>query len=220
MANSNDEQLFGDWLGEDESSADAPPEQLEPTSEQICDAHADGLREATGPSHYFAAAYSSLSTSIGLPACFKFREDLLRDCGGPSDPIEIMLVEQLALANFHVGRLFTKSAMSPTAPLSIAFAEAATRLQAEFRRCSLALEDYREKQASRKSRSASITVKPDPSPKEKKQKRRRPPKKKTSTTKLTSNGHTEVPEWFKDRMQPPTQNGSPLAASTGSNGRA
>lgn len=184
MANSsNDEQLFGDWPGDDEPSE----EQHEPTPEQISDARAEGLREASGMSHFFAVAQNSLSKSIDLGACQKFREDLLRDCGNPSDPVEIMLIEQLALANFHVGRLFTRSALAPTAPLSIAFVQAATRLQAEFRRCALALEEYREKQIDRKTSTTSSVTTTEPPPEEESEPTPATEKKEPAVDELDSN---------------------------------
>src|SRR5579871_1934109 len=45
------------------------------------------------------------------PAAFKlFRDKLLLAAGNPSDPLEVMLIEQAALAHMNVGRLHLKSA--------------------------------------------------------------------------------------------------------------
>ncbi len=70
---------------------------------------------------------------------------LLQDCGVPTDPIETMLIESLALVFHCAGRLHVQSAYATESDASTTYALAAARLNAEFRRGVLALADYRAK---------------------------------------------------------------------------
>ena len=113
------------------------------------------LREvaAAGFMHWIMNA--SMSTRLGAEEFALFRDKLLVDAGAPTDPIEVMLVEQIALTHFAIGRLHIKACSMDNAKLSVAFTDAATRLLGEFRRCSLALEEYRSRRIARKERSVS-----------------------------------------------------------------
>ncbi len=218
-----------------DSKAKANPE---PSPDQIRGALADNLRNMTGATFLYCSLASSLSERFD-PRAFKvYRDKLLKDAGSPSDPIEIMLIEQLALAHFNIGRLQLKSCSAENSKLAIAYADAATRLFGEFRRCSLALEDFREKQAARKDRKASSAVAkmaapakhngtPRSSTNGKRPSNRKKPsngrksssngKKMAVDSKPTSNG--EIPQCLKDRMQPPTPAALQPAGVTGRNGK-
>ena len=77
-------------------------------------------------------------------AAFKlFRDRLLADCGSPADPIEIMMIEQLALAHFNAGLLHRRAANSSSFECAGVHSNAAARLMAEHRRSALALQAYR-----------------------------------------------------------------------------
>jgi hypothetical protein len=175
------------------------------------------LREVSAAGYLHWAVSTSLSDGIN-PAAFKlFRDKLLQDAGSPTDPIEVMLIEQLALAHFHIGRLQVRSCGAASPQLQVAYSDAATRLLGEFRRCTLALEDLRAKQDARRERNASSSK----ARKQASAERNGAPrpskngKKKAPNTELKHNG--EVPQCLIDRMTAPLP-GRPQLATTGGNG--
>ncbi len=222
-------QTFDPLLGspskpvESEDRGDQEATKPEPSPEMIRDAYATNLRDMVGPTHLFVAIACSLSDSI-TPAAFRvYRDRLLLEAGNPTDPIEIMLIEQIAMAHFHIGRLHLRSCSTEHHKLATAYADAATRLLGELRRCTLALEDFRAKQAARKDRAATVDAVDKATPNGSNGKPREPSrngKKTAPATKMGNNGHKEMPEWLEKRMAYPTPNGSQLAASTGGNGKA
>ena len=217
------------------SNADAQP-QSPALAEAIRNAsHALNLHDVAAAGWLYWIVSSTVSDKISPEAFKQYRDILLEDAGSPTDPIERMLIEQLALAHFSIGRLQMKACSMDVPKLAIAYADSATRLLAEFRRCSLALEDFRAKQAARKERPAGNDIaektapatrngKPRPSTNGRKPsangKKTVNGKKKAMTTELGGNEHGEMPEWLRKRMEYPTLNGSALAASTNGNGKA
>jgi hypothetical protein len=100
------------------------------------------LRETAG-SLFLYASMGGFLTQVD-PAAFKlFRDRLLLDAGNPTDPVEVMLVEQLALAHMNVGRLHFRSATADGLEAAKAFGSLAVALTGEFRRTALALQAYR-----------------------------------------------------------------------------
>lgn len=101
---------------------------------------ADIVRVAAFP------AAMSLAIPIGKEtgaAGFKlYLDGLLRDTGNPADPIERMIVEQLALAHHRIGQLHVQTERAKTADEAKVYAAAAVRLTGEFRRLALALRQY------------------------------------------------------------------------------
>jgi hypothetical protein len=78
------------------------------------------------------------------PVAFKaFLDSVLTAAGNPSDPIEIMLVQQLTWAHHHVGNLVSKAASATALQEVEVYNQALTRIMGESRRCSLALREYR-----------------------------------------------------------------------------
>ena len=88
-----------------------------------------------------------------------YRDRLLVECGSPTDPIEIMLIEQLALVSFEHRDACISSRprptawrrRGPTAALAIALA-------GEFRRGALALKAYRARPQAGEGRSPMADV--------------------------------------------------------------
>ena len=100
------------------------------------------LRETTASLFHFATMFPVFK-GIDAGAYQCYRDRLLADCGGPTDPIEVMIIEQLSLAHFGLGLLSCKTA-DTTKPEAVGiFAGAAARLMGEFRRSALALQAYR-----------------------------------------------------------------------------
>lgn len=100
------------------------------------------LRE-TIPSRFMYASMIKPFGVIDEHAYKAFRDRLIADCGSPSDPIEVMVIEQLALAHLNMGFLQCRAANAPTLEAVGVYGSAAARLMAEFRRSALALQAYR-----------------------------------------------------------------------------
>jgi hypothetical protein len=153
----HDDPLFGHLNhtpGGDQSAKPGPDHEPEPPPEVVAAQQAVNLREVSAAGYLHWAVSTSLSDDLN-PAAFKlFRDKLLEDAGNPTDPIEVMLIEQVALAHFHIGRLQVRSCGAASPQLQVAYSDAATRLLGEFRRCTLALEDLRAKQDARRERNA------------------------------------------------------------------
>ena len=109
------------------------------------------------PSQSQAEVIKQTSTSAALATCLSktfgkvvesngfraYHDDILTASGKPSDPIEVMLIEQLLLAHHRIGDLHAHSACSESAEEAVLYNGAALRLMAEFRKTSLALREYR-----------------------------------------------------------------------------
>src|SRR3954453_15879035 len=79
------------------------------TADQLAEHFAGHLAE-TSASAFMYFTMAGVFRQADAPAYKKFRDRLLADCGGPTDPIEIMLIEQLAIAHLNTGRLQFRSA--------------------------------------------------------------------------------------------------------------
>jgi len=192
------------------------------------------LRDNSAAGWLYWVTNSTLGEQIGPDAFLVFRKLMLEEAGDPADPIERMLIEQLALAHFSIGQLRIRSCATDMPKLSLAFSDSATRLLGEFRRCSLALEEYRSKRAARQEKRGSANGKLTPSndghghlKASANGKKKYPPAKMGSNGNgkhrhagpvLNTNG--ELPPWVKKRMAYPTPNGSPPAEEIASNGKA
>src|SRR4051794_39793336 len=106
------------------------------------DLQARQLRE-TATSCYLYGASAGVFPAVEAAAYTAYLEQLLRDAGDPSDPIERMLVEQLVQAHHAVGRLYFRASNSETVDAAGVYLAAAARLMNEFRKTSLALRIYR-----------------------------------------------------------------------------
>lgn len=72
-----------------------------------------------------------------------FLDRLMDDAGNPNDPVERMLIQQLAMAHFRIGELHIKATEAKSVELVKAYNSAASRLLGEFRRVALAISTYR-----------------------------------------------------------------------------
>ena len=125
-----------------------PPEIVGPAEH-----YAGHLRHSTSSMFHFAAMAPAFK-GIDMHAYKIYRDRLLADCGSPSDPIEVMIVEQLSLAHFSLGLLSCKAANAVKVEAVGVYSGAAARLMGEFRRSALALQAYRA--ASRQLAAASM----------------------------------------------------------------
>lgn len=104
---------------------------------------ATSLREMSGAAFLYGTMGEMFGSAIEGAGYKAYRDSLLADAGSPTDPIEIMLVEQLILTHNALGRLQCKAANATQLEAIEIFNAAAARLSAEFRRSSLALAEYR-----------------------------------------------------------------------------
>jgi len=177
---------------------DKPP--AEPTREEIIAQQAANLKDVAGASQLYIAVSASIAPHISTEAFQIYRQTLLEQSGSPTDPIEVMMIEQIALAHFHIGRLHLKSCSTAHGPLSVAYADAATRLTAEFRRSALALEDYRAKQLAR-GQPADVGMVHAAEPAAQSTRERVKPRKKDDVAKIATVQNKETP-WLKNRISP------------------
>ena len=127
-------------VGPEPGVGEPPPERTEVIAAD--EQHAGHLRQ-TVPSIFMFASLSQAFKIIDQRAYKIYRDDLLADCGNPTDPIEVMIIEQLALAHFGVGLLSCKAANAGKVEAVGVYSGAAARLMGEFRRSALALQAYR-----------------------------------------------------------------------------
>jgi hypothetical protein len=104
--------------------------------------YAGHLRESTA-SLFHTAAMANAFKGVDAQAFKIYRDRLLADCGKPTDPIEIMIIEELSLAHFTLGVLMCKRNNITRYEATGIYSGAAARLMGEFRRSALALQAYR-----------------------------------------------------------------------------
>jgi hypothetical protein len=106
--------------------------------------HAYLLHHKAAGVYLLGSASPPLDKMIAPEAFHLHVEQLLVEAGNPTDPIERMLVEQIALAYHMIGRLYVEAATAKTTDHAKVANAAAARLLGEFRRCTLTLKRYRE----------------------------------------------------------------------------
>jgi hypothetical protein len=79
---------------------------------------------------------------FGSSAYRVYLERLIEDAGNPSDPVQRMMLEQLALAHFRIAQLQVQASHAKSTEGVKIYNSAASRLQGEFRRTALALHAY------------------------------------------------------------------------------
>lgn len=162
---------------------------------------------------------STLGEQVDPDAFLVYRDVLLKEAGDPQDPIERMLIEQLALAHFSIGQMRIRSCSTDSPKMTLAFSDAATRLFSEFRRSVLALEEYRSKRALRTEQrdrhdektpvlpaEANGHVRPrvHASKKHRDVELESTEKQTTQVLILDNNINGDMPKWLKNRLACPT----------------
>jgi hypothetical protein len=98
--------------------------------------------------YLYGAATGLLGPAFEIPVFEVYLAGYLRDAGDPGDPVERMLLEQLAWAHHVLGRLHVQAASRDNIEEVTALHAAAARLMGEFRRSALALKSYRQPAAT------------------------------------------------------------------------
>jgi hypothetical protein len=86
---------------------------------------------------------AGMGSNVPVEGWRLYLDDFVRRAGSPSDPVEKLMVEQLALAHNAICKLYVRAASADDAALSEVCFAALARLLAEFRRLTLALKEYR-----------------------------------------------------------------------------
>ena len=141
-------------------AGDRPPDVSTASSQSPADGHSgSGMAQpppgCTESQHYawhlresassvmLHAAMAPTLKGIDFEAYKVYRDRLLTDAGNPTDPVEVMIVEQLGLAHFTMGLMTAKETNAGHVNACGTYAVASARLMAEFRRSALALQAYR-----------------------------------------------------------------------------
>jgi hypothetical protein len=141
----------GDGPNDDVASAptSAAAEGLEPVAGQPQPAgdlarheyYADQLRNNSAAVWHHAAMATKIK-GVDPQSYILYHERLRADCGG-TDPIEVMLIEEIAQAHACLGLLFAKTSNGGHVEAVGIYSGAAARVMGEVRRSALALQAYR-----------------------------------------------------------------------------
>ena len=86
-----------------------------------------------------------MENMIGAAGCRVYLDDLVKDSGNPVDPVEIMLLEQLAMCHQYSIQMQALSKKAEGVEAIELYLSGAARLSGEFRKTALALKEYRKK---------------------------------------------------------------------------
>jgi hypothetical protein len=115
-----------------------PPPVLTPEQQ------AGALHTFAPGAYLYGVTGAVLGPSMKVPGCQVYLDELTREAGSTTDPIEQMMVQQLVWAYHAIGVLHVQAGSSKRAAEVTAYHAAVARLMAEFRRSSLALKAYRQ----------------------------------------------------------------------------
>ena len=85
------------------------------------------VKYRTAACYLQANTHPAINSQISLESFATYLETLLEEAGNPTDPIERMLVEQLAIAHHNIGRLYMKAAASESLEQAEVYNAAASR---------------------------------------------------------------------------------------------
>jgi hypothetical protein len=127
-----------------------PPPPVLTTEQQ-----AGALHTFAPGAYLYGVTGAVLGPSMKVPGCGAYLDELTRQAGSTTDPIEQMLVQQLVWAYHAIGVLHVQAGSSKRAAEVTAYHAAVARLMAEFRRSSLALQAYRQGRQDRRGGKGS-----------------------------------------------------------------
>ena len=91
------------------------------------------------------ATVMGVENKIETSGCRVYLDDLVRESGNPSDPVEIMLLEQTAMCHLLSMKLQSKASGAEGTEAIELYLSGTARLSSEFRKTALALKEYRKK---------------------------------------------------------------------------
>ena len=86
-----------------------------------------------------------MENMIGAAGCRFFLDEMIQESGNPSDPLEIMLLEQTAMCHQYSIQMQALSKKAEGIEAIELYLSGAARLSGEFRKTALALKEYRKK---------------------------------------------------------------------------
>jgi hypothetical protein len=121
----------------------APAADPGPPPREVLEAEADRLASMAGGAFLYATLEPFFRGALDKFSYAAFLQRLVARMG-PSDPLEAMLVEQLALAHHAMGRAHARASAADDPEAAKVYYSAAARLQGEYRLSLLALKSYRQ----------------------------------------------------------------------------
>lgn len=91
------------------------------------------------------ATAHNMNGAFDAPVFRTFLENFLRDAGAPQDPIEIVLIHQLAFSHLRLADLHAQAAEAKSLEAVKLYTAAEARLLAEVRRLAISIPDYRQR---------------------------------------------------------------------------
>jgi hypothetical protein len=107
------------------------------------------------------AAVLGMEGQVGAAGYRAYLDRVRKDAGGPTDPVEVMMLEQLAFAHLRAAGLQVEAAKA-VGPEAVALGNAAARLLDEFRKTALALRAYRDAGSPRRRQGRPAAPSPPP----------------------------------------------------------
>jgi hypothetical protein len=120
-----------------------PPARERPAPSQATERQAEIVKRAIIPACLASAL--GMNEYVGASGYRMYLDQLRRDAGDPSDPIEIMLLEQLAICHLRAAQLQGRAGEAVSMEAIELYNMVAARLSAEFRKTALALQTYRDR---------------------------------------------------------------------------
>jgi len=114
--------------------------------QQAAQAKAESEADIIEHAVFAASMASSVAVGNGVTASgFKrYLDRLLEQSGNPTDPIERMMIQQVALAHFRIAQLHARADKAKTVDAAKQYTAVAIRLTGELRRMGLAIQRYRQ----------------------------------------------------------------------------
>lgn len=122
-------------------SSSAPEQSAHPS--MTVDLQASVVKRGITPTAL--AMVLDMENMIGAAGCRVYLDDLVKDSGNPVDPVEIMLLEQLAMCHQYSIQMQALSKKAEGTEAIELYLSGAARLSGEFRKTALALKEYRKK---------------------------------------------------------------------------
>ncbi len=122
--------------------AGEPPREVSSDALSWSEHFAGHLKESSVPL-FLSATLGRVLPQIDLLAYKLYRDKILADCGNPTDPIEVILVEQIVMAHLITGHLQVRGANTESIESAGVYLGAAARLTGELRRTAVALQSFR-----------------------------------------------------------------------------
>ena len=122
-------------------SSSTPEETIHPS--MTVDLQASVVKRGITPTAL--AMVLDMENMIGAAGCRVFLDEMIQESGNPSDPLEIMLLEQMAMCHHYSIQMQAMSKKAEGIEAIELYLSSAARLSGEFRKTALALKEYRKK---------------------------------------------------------------------------